>query len=94
MAGRAIVGEEEDRVILYRINDDGFRDRDYPRERRPGTFRILVLGDSVAYGTGVQLQETLAKQMEARFRDLVGEGVFEGHRVGAPSRVALFFSSQ
>ena len=32
------------------INADGFRDRSYPKQKGEGTFRIAVLGDSIAFG--------------------------------------------
>ena len=34
-------------------NSLGFRDRDYPNHAPPGTVRILILGDSFAWGAGV-----------------------------------------
>ena len=44
--------------VPVRINSLGFRDtRDYPLEKSPTTFRILVLGDSVTFGHGA-LSET------------------------------------
>jgi len=50
--------------ITYAINADGFRDR--PRSPRPaeGTFRIVVLGDSVAFGYGVAQDDTFPSQLE------------------------------
>src|SRR5262245_6156278 len=33
-------------------NQFGFNDRDYPLRREPGTFRILVLGDSFGWAGG------------------------------------------
>jgi lysophospholipase L1-like esterase len=33
-----------------RSNSLGFRDREHPLRKRPGTYRILVLGDSIAQG--------------------------------------------
>jgi lysophospholipase L1-like esterase len=32
------------------VNADGFRDRSYARRKPPGTSRIVVLGDSIAFG--------------------------------------------
>src|SRR5438093_13672375 len=36
--------------VPIEINQAGFRDHDYARDRRPGTVRIAVVGDSVAFG--------------------------------------------
>lgn len=38
-------------------NPLGFRDREHAAKKEPGTFRILLLGDSVAAGQGVRLAE-------------------------------------
>jgi len=46
------------------INDQGFRDDVHPVERRPGIARILLLGDSFMFGTGVGQDETLAARLE------------------------------
>ena len=49
-------------------NAFGFNDRDYPLERRPGTCRILVLGDSFSWAEGQRgnytaiLEEMLARR--------------------------------
>jgi lysophospholipase L1-like esterase len=52
--------------ITYATNADGFRDRTYPRATPPGTFRIVVLGDSIALGWGVALEESFPKRLEQR----------------------------
>ena len=46
------------------INSKGLRDREYPYEKPAGKKRILVLGDSVAFGYGAKMEETFAKQWE------------------------------
>lgn len=47
------------------INSHGLRDREVgPPE--PGTFRILVLGDSVTFGHGVAIDDTYVRQLEKR----------------------------
>ncbi len=57
-------------VTSYAINADGFRDRLYPRPKPPGTFRILVLGDSVAFGYGVEEAASFPKVLEERLARL------------------------
>lgn len=52
--------------VSYRVNADGFRDRAYARAKPTGTFRIVVLGHSVAFGWGVALEDTYPKLLEAR----------------------------
>lgn len=61
------VGETPDREVVYRINQHGFRDGPYPAANRDGGFRIIVLGDSFTYGTGVSLEDTFPEQMEQVF---------------------------
>ena len=53
-------------VIEYAVNADGFRDRQYARHKPAGTFRILVLGDSIAFGHRVNLEEIFPKVLEER----------------------------
>ena len=48
----------------YRINQDGIRDRDYPRTKLNGTYRIAALGDSCTFGLGLELEDTWPKQLE------------------------------
>jgi hypothetical protein len=50
-------------------NSFGFRDRDYPVQRVPGTKRIIMLGDSFALGWGVPFDSTFSKRLEGLFRD-------------------------
>ena len=47
------------------INAHGMRDtRDYAIPKPDGVMRIAVIGDSVTFGTGVELEDTYAKQLE------------------------------
>jgi len=50
--------------ISYNINTHGWRDSDHKYEKPPHTVRIVVLGDSVTQGYGVNLEATYAKQLE------------------------------
>jgi lysophospholipase L1-like esterase len=49
-------------------NADGLRDHDFVVPKPPGTYRILVLGDSFTWGVGLNIEETIPKQLEAALR--------------------------
>lgn len=53
------------------INSRGLRDREYDLERRPGVPRMLVLGDSFAWGYGVSDEENFTEVLE---RELAAVG--------------------
>ena len=48
------------------INSLGYRDREYALEKPKGAVRILMIGDSVTFGWGVELEDTVAKKLEVR----------------------------
>jgi len=50
--------------IEYRINGEGFCDREFSRTKAPGTFRIVALGDSLTFGYAVALEDTWPKRVE------------------------------
>jgi GDSL-like lipase/acylhydrolase family protein len=55
--------------VPVHINALGFRDaRDYDLQKRPNTFRILVLGDSVTFGHGCLFETTYPRLLEERLR--------------------------
>ena len=53
-----------------RISGKGLRDREYPYARTAGKQRILVLGDSFAWGFGVGQEEMFAKVLERMLGDV------------------------
>jgi len=52
-----------------RMNSKGLRDREYPYEKPPGVFRILVLGDSFADALEVPLEDTFHEILEKRLNE-------------------------
>ena len=63
--------------VEYRINAEGLRDREYPREKDPQTWRILAFGDSFAEGWGVEVEESVSKQLEERLREAMPQRKIE-----------------
>ncbi len=66
------------------INEHGLRDHSYAIEKPPGTFRILVLGDSIGFGfctqdASIPLDSIFAKVLERRLnaRSDLGSERFE-----------------
>ncbi len=51
-----------------RINRHGHRGPEYPMKKPPGVFRILGLGDSFAFGWGVEEEQTFLRVLEQRLR--------------------------
>jgi SGNH hydrolase-like domain, acetyltransferase AlgX len=68
-------------VDLY-TNSQGFRvseqREEYSRQKSPGTFRILLLGPSFAYGWGTNFEDTFGEQL----RQVLGKSRFmSGHSI-------------
>src|SRR5271156_3308428 len=56
------------------INSDGLRDREFTREKPPGVYRIMMLGDSTTFGWGVREQDTAAKFLERKLNGQLPPG--------------------
>lgn len=52
--------------VLYQINPQGFRDKDFgnPAPKEGNELRIVVIGDSVAWGWGVEMDKAWPQQLE------------------------------
>jgi hypothetical protein len=57
------------------INSRGLRDREITPTRSPGTVRILVVGDSFTYGSGVAAEQTYPKRIERLLAERPGPRV-------------------
>lgn len=60
-------------------NADGFRDGAHAAAKAPGTYRVIVLGDSFVFGSGVPQAAVLTRRLAAR----LGPG-FEIVNLGVP----------
>jgi lysophospholipase L1-like esterase len=54
------------------INSIGLRDYEYA-DKQPNEMRVLSLGDSYAFGHGVEHEEIYAKRLEAKLRERLGK---------------------
>ncbi len=71
--------------VPVKINALGFRDdRDYAIEKSAGTFRILVLGDSVTFGHGTRSDTTYPYLLERRLREWKPEIEWQVWNLGVP----------
>jgi len=68
--------------LTYHVNSLGFRGPETTRAKPEGVFRIVALGDSVLFGTGVRDQDVLASVLqrlldtEGRRSEVLNLGVF------------------
>jgi hypothetical protein len=58
--------EQLEYEAAVRVNSLGFRNDEYPLEKAAGATRILVFGDSFAYGLGLPIERTFVKLLERR----------------------------
>jgi hypothetical protein len=68
--------------VLYRINADGFRGPRHARPKPPGGVRVVVLGDSVAFGYAVEEASAFPRVLEARLAARFPEAGFEVVNLG------------
>lgn len=55
---------DSDGCISAVINELGFRDLPFDLNKKPGEFRILTVGDSFTFGSGVQTEDTWSQVLE------------------------------
>jgi lysophospholipase L1-like esterase len=63
-----------------RISSAGLRDREYAANKPAGVFRVLVVGDSIAYGFGIPQEDALSEQLEDLLRS---------YRAAQPQRIEV-----
>jgi len=71
-------------AVTYTMNRHGFRDPDWSLESREDTFRILFIGDSNVFGSGVEGPDTLSEQSERALEKSHPGKAFECINLGIP----------
>lgn len=51
--------------VIYQYNSEGFRDEEHPIEKPSGITRVVVIGDSVTEGYGVEWRDVFASSVQA-----------------------------
>jgi hypothetical protein len=67
-ANAKIKHQTPDYKVVYTTNDLGFRGPSYPFSKPKGTYRIVALGSSVVFGSGVPDDEVFTARLERRLR--------------------------
>lgn len=75
------------------INSGGFRGREYAKEKKPGTYRFIFLGDSLTLGWGVREEKIFPALLEKRLsREIPVEVLnFGTGNYNTAQEVELFF---
>ena len=68
--------------VEMRINAEGLRDRSYPLDRQPDSWRLLLFGDSFVEGWGVREEDMVSRRLEARLRSEAAEALVEAINFG------------
>jgi len=64
-----------DYVWYNERNSWGFRDREHAYQKPKDTYRILILGDSIAYGQMVEFQDIFPVRLEQKLNETSGQTV-------------------
>lgn len=64
------------------LNSEGYRDTEFPQEKRRSTFRIVTLGDSWTFGANVDQEETYPQQLYALLEQEFPGADFEVFNLG------------
>jgi lysophospholipase L1-like esterase len=67
---------------IITINNHGMRAPDLTEHKKPGHFRILMLGDSTLAGTRVSNDELYSSLLEKKLNEAAGAPVFEAMNMG------------
>lgn len=70
--------------VLLESNRDGFRTGDIPVKKGGDVYRIAVLGDSTAFGWGVNQQERFSEILEKKLNGRGGQYCYEVLNFGIP----------
>ena len=74
------------------INANGLRDQKYPFDKEDNVFRIIVIGDSMTFGWGVEAHDTYPKVLERMLNETAKDIEFEVINISKFGSGPLHFS--
>jgi len=80
--------QDSDRVYALKptktngLNSAGFRGREFSTNKPTGIYRVVMLGDSIIFGTGIGSNETIPYFLEKLLSDTEGTIAYEVYNLG------------
>lgn len=76
--------------VIYKYNSRGFRDVEHAIEKPPGTTRIVVVGDSVTQGYGVEWKSIFSRSIQSKLDDESEVITIAAGGLNTPQEIHLF----
>lgn len=84
-SGRRRAWQDDAGCVTYRINAQGFRGDEFSATKAPGTYRVVVLGDSFTFGEGTPQSDIFPTRLAAALRSAAGGRDVEVINLGFPA---------
>jgi len=65
------------KLVEFKTNSRGLRDKEYSLRKPPETFRVAVVGSSFTFGSGVEIEDTYHSILEDRLNKETGDLRYE-----------------
>lgn len=65
------------KLVSFKTNSNGLRDKEYNISKPPDTFRVAVIGSSFTFGSGVRIEDTYHSILEDRLNNESGDLQYE-----------------
>jgi len=75
--------------ITYRLNSNGYRDIERSYKKAINSYRILVIGDSVAYGYKVKFEDIFSRKLQAMLDKYYSDRKIEALNLAIPGTNTL-----
>jgi hypothetical protein len=69
--------DTEFKLVSFRTNSHGLRDKEYAVKKPPDTYRVAVVGGSFTMGAGVEIEDTFHSRLEDRLNRELDRPAFE-----------------
>ncbi|MCX5686933.1 MAG: hypothetical protein NTW09_05720 [Candidatus Omnitrophica bacterium] len=91
---RLIAPKNNEYSVFIRINNYGFRGEDIALSKKPGTIRILAMGDSFLFGVGAEEDETIPYLVEKYLKERGGNVEVINAGIGGSSPLSNYLKAR